>query len=154
MTAAFHLTRPELRGRWDVTVYQLGWRLGGKGASGRGLHNRIEEHGLHIWLGFYENAFRLIQQVYAANEKNRPAGAPLRTWTEAFEKQSFVCIEENVGGQWKVWPETFPTDAQVPGNAAPPIAVWDYVVALAGFLRMRFLQSPLSACGHSDLELR
>ena len=36
LTAAFELTAtPELRERYDVTVYQLGWRLGGKGASGR-----------------------------------------------------------------------------------------------------------------------
>ena len=36
MTAAFELTAtPELRERFDVTVYQLGWRIGGKGASGR-----------------------------------------------------------------------------------------------------------------------
>jgi uncharacterized protein with NAD-binding domain and iron-sulfur cluster len=154
MTVALRLTEAaDWKSRFDITIYQQGWRLGGKGASGRGPHNRIEEHGLHIWLGFYENAFRLIQQVYAANEKNRSAGAPLRTWAEAFEKQSFACIEENVGGQWKVWPETFPTDDRVPGNAAPSIAVWDYVVALAAWLRARFLQSPLSACGHSDLEL-
>ena len=57
MTAAFELTAtPELRERFEVTVYQLGWRLGGKGASGRnrGVADRIEEHGLHIWFGFYE----------------------------------------------------------------------------------------------------
>ena len=47
ITAAFELTRPELKGRYEVTVYQLGWRIGGKGASGRGPHKRIEEHGLH-----------------------------------------------------------------------------------------------------------
>ena len=48
---AFELTAtPELRARHSVTVYQLGWRLGGKGASGRnaGHGNRIEEHGLHV----------------------------------------------------------------------------------------------------------
>jgi predicted NAD/FAD-binding protein len=33
MTAAFELTDPSLNGQYDVTVYQLGWRLGGKGAS-------------------------------------------------------------------------------------------------------------------------
>ena len=52
MTAAFELTAtPELRERYDVTLYQLGWRLGGKGASGRNAraHDRIEEHGLHVW---------------------------------------------------------------------------------------------------------
>src|SRR3954463_6931087 len=43
LTTAFELTRPELAGRYAVTVYQMGWRLGGKGASGRGVHDRIEE---------------------------------------------------------------------------------------------------------------
>src|SRR6185436_10988092 len=65
LAAAFELTRPELEGRFSVTVYQMGWRLGGKGASGRGVHGRIEEHGLHLWMGYYENAFRLIRDCYA-----------------------------------------------------------------------------------------
>lgn len=155
MTVALRLTEaPDWQSRLDITVYQQGWRLGGKGASGRGPHNRIEEHGLHIWLGFYENAFRLIQQVYKANEGNRPPGAPLRSWDEAFKKQSFVCVEENIAGQWKLWPETFPTDDRVPGNAAPPIAVWDYVLALSSWLRERFLKSSFSACTHADLEMQ
>src|SRR6185295_7046378 len=64
MAAAFELTRPEHAGRYAVTVYQLGWRLGGKGASGRGVAGRIEEHGLHLWMGFYENAFRLMRECY------------------------------------------------------------------------------------------
>ena len=46
------------------------------------MHARIEEHGLHIWLGFYENAFRLIRRCYA--ELNRPPGSTLATWREAF----------------------------------------------------------------------
>jgi uncharacterized protein with NAD-binding domain and iron-sulfur cluster len=68
LTTAYELTRtPELAARHEVTVYQMGWRLGGKGASGRNLHEnkgkRIEEHGLHVWLGFYENAFSLMKSV-------------------------------------------------------------------------------------------
>ena len=53
MTAAFELSDPSLNGKYEVTVYQLGWRLGGKGASGRDIKNndRILEHGLHVWLG-------------------------------------------------------------------------------------------------------
>ena len=36
LTAAFYLTsEPYWKDRYDITVYQLGWRLGGKGASGR-----------------------------------------------------------------------------------------------------------------------
>src|SRR3970040_1646854 len=46
IAAAFELTRPELNGKYHVTVYQLGWRLGGQGASGRGPANRIERPGL------------------------------------------------------------------------------------------------------------
>src|ERR1700731_4128659 len=65
IAAAFELTRPRHKGAYHVTIYQLGWRLGGKGASGRGPAGRIEEHGLHLWLGFYENAFRLLRECYA-----------------------------------------------------------------------------------------
>lgn len=65
LTTAFELTSPELGGRYAVTVYQMGWWLGGKGASSRGVADRIEEHGLHLWMGFYENAFRLMRECYA-----------------------------------------------------------------------------------------
>ena len=51
-------------------MYQRGWRLGGKGASSRGPNGRIEEHGLHLWLGYYENAFRLLRECYV--ELDRP----------------------------------------------------------------------------------
>ena len=78
MAAAFELTRPEHAGRYEVTVYQLGWRLGGKGASGRGPAGRIEEHGLHLWMGFYENAFRLMRECYAELRRD-PATCPIAT---------------------------------------------------------------------------
>jgi uncharacterized protein with NAD-binding domain and iron-sulfur cluster len=40
LTTAFELTRPEHNGRYQVTVYQMGWRLGGEGACGRGIADR------------------------------------------------------------------------------------------------------------------
>ena len=67
MTTAFELTsKPGWKDEYEITLYQLGWRLGGKGASGRNMrdHNRIEEHGLHVWGGFYDNAFAVIRQSY------------------------------------------------------------------------------------------
>src|SRR5215510_561386 len=113
LTAAFELSRPGWQERFEsITVYQVGWRLGGKGASGRGRHGRIEEHGLHLWLGFYENAFRVMQECYA--ELGRPAGAPLARWDEAFVKSSRVVLE----------------DDRVPGVSGPDdpsIAIWSYV---------------------------
>src|SRR5258706_10195304 len=74
LTTAFELTRPELDGRYAVTVYQMGWRLGGKGASGRGPCGRIEEHGLHLWMGYYENAFRLMREGYEEMNRDPPDG--------------------------------------------------------------------------------
>ena len=72
LTSVFKLTSdPEWQSKYEITVYQMGWRLGGKGASGRNgsIGERIEEHGLHLWFGFYDNAFNLIQQVYLANNR-------------------------------------------------------------------------------------
>jgi uncharacterized protein with NAD-binding domain and iron-sulfur cluster len=63
MAAAFGITEsPNWQDHYEITVYQLGWRLGGKGASGRSsdAYKRIQEHGLHVWGGFYENAFALV----------------------------------------------------------------------------------------------
>ena len=34
LTTAYYLTKtPELRAQYEVTVHQMGWRLGGKAAS-------------------------------------------------------------------------------------------------------------------------
>ena len=94
VSAAFELTRPEHEGRYQVTVYQLGWRLGGKGASGRGPADRIEEHGLHLWMGFYENAFRLIRECYA--ELNRdPRTCPIAGWRDAFAPAPLLGVADH-----------------------------------------------------------
>ena len=63
LAAAWHLANadPTL----DITVYQQGWRLGGKGASSRGPAGRIEEHGIHLFGNFYGNALRMLRQAYA-----------------------------------------------------------------------------------------
>ena len=53
--------------------------------------------GTHVWAGFYENAFRMIQACYA--ELNRPADWPLATWQDAFKPHSFfITMEEFVDG--------------------------------------------------------
>ena len=101
MTAANYLTStPELRERYDVTVYQQGWQLGGKGATGRdpreGYADRIYEHGLHMWLGWYHNAFETIQNVYA--EWNMAPNNPFKQngWKDAFEPQRLYTLQQNV----------------------------------------------------------
>src|SRR5262245_57956157 len=67
LSAVFWLTsQPNWQDRFDITVYQLGWRLGGKGASGRAPdeYDRSEEHGYHVLLGFYENVFATMTACY------------------------------------------------------------------------------------------
>jgi uncharacterized protein with NAD-binding domain and iron-sulfur cluster len=67
LSAAFELTRTRAhQDRFEVTIYQLGWRLGGKAASGRDSYGRIVEHGLHVWFGCYENAFGILREAYEA----------------------------------------------------------------------------------------
>lgn len=116
LAAAFALTRPELEGRYRVTVYQQGWRLGGKGASGRGAAGRIEEHGLHLWMGWYENAFRLMRDCYA--ELGRDArSCPMASWTDAFEPYPRVGVMDRTGdGGWRPWTAVLPPSEGLPGD--------------------------------------
>jgi uncharacterized protein with NAD-binding domain and iron-sulfur cluster len=143
MSAAYALTEsPGWADRYDVTVYQMGWRLGGKGASGRNAAHgqRIEEHGLHIWMGCYENAFALMQRCYA--ELGRPAGSPLAGWRDAFKPHHLVTLMEHVDGRWQPWPNRFPPVPEVPGHGGILLKPWDYVRLLLDFMRNMHERSP------------
>ncbi len=116
ITAAYALSEPGWQERWEsITVYQQGWRLGGKGASGRGVNERIEEHGLHVWLGFYENSFRLMRRCY--QELDRPPTAPLATVDHAFLPASRVGVMEYHDADWDLWLADFAEDDRRPGVA-------------------------------------
>ena len=135
LTAAFHLTeQPNWKDRYDITVYQMGWRLGGKCASGRNAEHgqRIEEHGVHIWFGFYDNAFDLMQRAYGA--LNRPEGSPLATWRDALKPQEIIALTENVGGQWKVWPIQTPLIPGDPGHSNEEITLREILVTLKAWI--------------------
>jgi uncharacterized protein with NAD-binding domain and iron-sulfur cluster len=106
LAAAWSLSAsPVLRQRFEVTVYERGWQLGGKGASGRTPHvsgdgdrgQRIHEHGLHIWFGFYEHAFRMLRAAYA--ESGLAAGEDW--WRLPFQKCDAVSLyEQREDGTW------------------------------------------------------
>ncbi|MEP6732936.1 MAG: NAD(P)-binding protein [bacterium] len=131
LAAAFGLTSaPNWQEQYEITVLQLGWRLGGKGASGRNaaLQQRIEEHGLHIWGGFYENAFRVMRACYT--EMNRPANAPLATWDEAFKPSPLVSWMEELNG-WLAWNNSFPLyPSSTPGDGTPMPTLLDGVLRI------------------------
>jgi hypothetical protein len=118
MAAAWRLSEPGWEDRFErITVYQRGWRLGGKGASSRGVNERIEEHGLHIWLGYYENSFRVVRQVYDALDRETTAPeTPIKTWTDAFQPVTDVGFEDFDGTRWKHWVATFRPNEELPGE--------------------------------------
>jgi len=123
LTAAYWLTeKPRFGDDYEITVYQMGWRLGGKGASGRNidpkLGARIEEHGLHIWFGCYENAFRTIKRVLdQLHASPEPPVATFRSWRDAFAPNGLVVFGERAPGRtWRFWDVLYPHDGSEPGT--------------------------------------
>lgn len=118
LVAAFELTNdPAWQDRYHITIHQMGWRLGGKAASGRNAsrNDRIEEHGLHLFFGYYENAFRVIRRCYA--ELGRPSDHPLAHWEDAFKKRSRIVCKEAFNGEWHEWVLNFAENDEVPGDS-------------------------------------
>lgn len=130
---AWITSAPGARERFDITVYQMGWRLGGKGASARGPGKRVEEHGLHIWFGFYENAFRTMREALAEiAAQDPPIVATYPSVEEAFTPQSLVSFAERWKDEWGVWPILFPPNHGTPGVGEP---VFDPATIIETMLR-------------------
>lgn len=140
LTAAYELSRtPELRARFAVQVVQSGFRLGGKLASGRnrGAADRNEEHGLHVWFGFYTNAFALGREVY--HRWRRPPGCPLRSFWDVVEPCSYAPFGRRQGDRYDAWTVLFPRNDARPGDAeavAPSTVVLHLLDAVGQRVRM------------------
>jgi uncharacterized protein with NAD-binding domain and iron-sulfur cluster len=135
LATAWHLSRtPELRSRYEVTIYQMGWRLGGKLASGRDAANHFRniEHGLHVWFGFYDNAFKLYQELFRKWDK--PADCPWKQWSDAFIPQNLTPFGEEENGTYSYWPVEWPTNPATPGEGGVLLSAWEYIVQLMRFL--------------------
>lgn len=112
--AAYWLARQQ--DRYEVHMYTQGFRLGGKCAAGRNAaaNMRIEEHGLHAFLGFYENAFRTVRSVY------QTAGLPIDDASGSLGG-AFVGSNQNglmidLDGQWKYFRTPLGRNDRVPGR--------------------------------------
>lgn len=118
LVAAWELSSGDWRQQLgSITVYQRGWRLGGKGASSRGPHGRIEEHGLHVLLGYYDATFRVLREVYA--ELDRPAtdpDCPIRTWRDAVAPTGDVGLADRDGSGWNHFVTRFSGNEALPGE--------------------------------------
>lgn len=131
LAAAFVLSDGQLEPPPEVTVYQLGWRLGGKGASGRNSerHARIQEHGLHLWFGFYEKAFNLMREVYEVLGTDAPA-----PWHEAFSPvKTLVFKQPDPDGAPRSYSLPAP-HAKLEDRWPEPVSPVDYGRAVASWL--------------------
>jgi uncharacterized protein with NAD-binding domain and iron-sulfur cluster len=139
LAAAWRLSDPDGEPS-EVTVYQRGWRLGGKGASSRGPNGRIEEHGLHVWLGFYDNAFRLLRSCYEELDRaSTDPACPIQDWRDAFVPASAIGLGQPVENGSSVWLAQFPENDRLPGGAvgADELSAVDFLergLALVGRL--------------------
>jgi uncharacterized protein with NAD-binding domain and iron-sulfur cluster len=128
LVTAFEITsEPHWQDRYEITVYQAGWRLGGKGASSRNPEHahRIEEHGLHVFYGFYENAFTIMRRCY--EELGRESHQPMATWRDAFTPHNLITLQEQIGDHWDAWVLPFPATPGTPGDGEPLPTLWQSV---------------------------
>jgi uncharacterized protein with NAD-binding domain and iron-sulfur cluster len=150
LAAAWKLSDPALGGAFDVTVYQRDGLLGGKGASTRSPDpqkgGRIQEHGIHMLMGFYDNALSLLEECYA---ELAPAGSGTGAlpWDDALMPWDEVTLAAETPSGWDFQKLSFPTNALPFGGDGTPA----YVPALfanalgwfVAFLSKLGLQVPL-----------
>ena len=135
LSAVFALTsEPGWEERYQITVYQEGWRLGGKAASGRDVaeQSRSASRGSHVWFGFYENALGMMRRIY--QELGRAPGTPMATFREAFAAGSALHLASEIEGRAPVWPLALPENGEVPGEGGPIPTIWGYVGMILGWV--------------------
>jgi len=140
LAAAFDLA---LRNDGDdiITVYQAGWRLGGKCSTGRDpATGQIHEHGLHVFGGFYHNSWRQIRLLYRHWQDD---GAAPVSFDEAFLPVNGCILTEPDG---HIIPIALPPLDQDRDFDQKSISSFDLVsamiVLIAGQLAARFDDLP------------
>ena len=134
LAAAFALTdSPELRARHAVTIYQLGWRAGGKSATGRAMDKgwRIEQNSSHYLFGCYGNSFALVRRAYEVLREHGESG--FGDYRREFVPRSLLVAKRDVGdGKWESWFRYFPETPFWPdrGGKYPPPSHYCIVVSL------------------------
>lgn len=122
LTTAFYASEPDHEKVFPggIHVFERSDRLGGKGASVRtttkALENRAEEHGLHVWFGFYDNAFTLLERCHTYLENEARGGyerwaTSFRSVEDGFRACSRIGLMDHDGTQWLPWVADFPEDS-------------------------------------------
>ena len=134
LSAAFELTEPG-RGDHEVTILQPGWRLGGKCASGRNrkFGNRIEEHGLHIWFGSYDNAIAAMTRCYDELDRD-PQRYAFTSFENAFQGVDEAILWQRHGDDWSF------KEVRFPRNPVRPLNFHSFAVRALDWAGSRFVE--------------
>ena len=122
LSSAYELTNHDgWEDLYEISLYQLGWRLGGKVATGRGENNRIEEaRGLHIFQGWYEKGFDLLKSIYKERKELGLAQDSLfQDWESTLLKNDATQLTEysKTQNKWINWPLVLPNNHLTPGQS-------------------------------------
>jgi uncharacterized protein with NAD-binding domain and iron-sulfur cluster len=135
LSAAWALSDVAGRDRFDVHVYQMGWRAGGRAASAQNPSAgfRIEQNGSHYLFGSYHSTFELVRAVYDELEPDRPFGR----LEDEFTPRNLLVGKRSVQGGFQNWFQFMPTNLSRPDRGGKYALPFDYVwMALQTLLRM------------------
>ena len=146
LSAAHELTDYEgWQDKYEITLYQVGWRLGGKTSTGRNECDRIEEHGIHILQGWYDTTFRLLRSIYEERKKeNLAPGSPLQDlFKDGLVANNTTLLTEFIPelGKWVNWPLILPETIEQPGIGSP-LPMWALIKKGMAIMLEMLLGSP------------
>lgn len=106
---------PELREKYDITVYQVGWRAGGQCATGRvGEQNRIDQNGTHYLFGCYDNMLSISKEVY--EELGAQGAKDFGEYDKSLLPRDLLAMKHFFRGKWELWPLPLPNNSAEPGK--------------------------------------
>lgn len=160
LAAAYELKRLDSNQSLDITIYQMGWRLGGKCASSRndrpGMDYRNEEHGLHVLGGWYHNTFEMLRRVYG--DWNQISGVDAQPIGNAFlPMNGAVLFDEKLffGFKygWRKIAVRFPDPVGEPGIDIPDMSIGRMLKVLARWVQ-ELLENAFSGLSLVGLGMR
>ncbi len=123
-------------GEYEVHVYQMGWRAGGKCATGRDAgHFRTRQNGSHYLFGCYHNAFALIRRAHAVLSKsNEPDRDQYGTFFGEFVARNLLVGAEGYNriasvekrAKASYWLRYMPQNMACPGTGGKFATPFDY----------------------------
>jgi uncharacterized protein with NAD-binding domain and iron-sulfur cluster len=145
LAAAFELTSDDRADRYQVTIFQQGWRPGGKCAAGRspieGDGERIEEHGLHVFFGCYANT-RIVVDRCLQELRDGPDPYAFQSFDDAFEAVDHIVLGQSADRGWDFVELEFPRNPRAPANFGDFVA--DALRWATGRLRHLLLREGLA----------